>query len=44
MGICLTSIGPPFSLLPLLVLLPTYFSAVEGYSALHSGGILVPPA
>lgn len=41
MGISATAMALAFSLLPLLVLLPTYFSAVEGYSALHSGGILV---
>ncbi|MDX3258228.1 MFS transporter [Streptomyces sp. MI02-2A] len=41
MGISVTAMALAFSLLPLLVLLPTYFSAVEGYSALHSGGILV---
>jgi predicted MFS family arabinose efflux permease len=41
MGISAAAMALAFSLLPLLVLLPTYFSAVEGYSALHSGGILV---
>ncbi|MEU6343269.1 MFS transporter [Streptomyces sp. NPDC046977] len=41
MGVSLAAMALAFSLLPLLVLLPTYFSAVEGYSALHAGGVLL---
>ncbi|MFB7493327.1 MFS transporter [Streptomyces sp. NPDC056161] len=40
-GITITAVALAFTLLPLLVLLPTYFSAVEGYGALHAGAILV---
>ena len=37
-GVNATAIALAFTLLPLLVLLPTYFSAVEGFSAIHAGG------
>ncbi|MET8646916.1 MFS transporter [Streptomyces sp. NPDC004675] len=41
MGVSLAAMALAFSLLPLLVLLPTYFSAVQGYSALHAGTVLL---
>ncbi|MDX3851836.1 MFS transporter [Streptomyces sp. AK02-01A] len=41
MAVNATAMALAFTLLPLLVLLPTYFSAVEGFSALHAGAILV---
>ncbi|MFD3589481.1 MFS transporter [Streptomyces sp. NPDC058683] len=41
MAINMTASMLPFTLLPLLILLPTYFSAVDGYSALHIGLILI---
>jgi hypothetical protein len=41
LGVCATAIALAFTLLPLLVLLPTYFSSVEGFSALHAGAVLL---
>jgi MFS family permease len=40
-GVNATAIALAFTLLPLLVLLPTYFSAVEGFSAIHAGSVLL---
>ncbi|MFG3590607.1 MFS transporter [Streptomyces sp. NPDC047990] len=41
MAVSLAAMALAFSLLPLLVLMPTYFSAVDGFSALHSGMVLL---
>ncbi|MFD7896968.1 MFS transporter [Streptomyces sp. NPDC059743] len=41
MGVSLAAMALAFSLLPLLTLLPTYFSAVHVYSARHAGGVLL---
>ncbi|WP_424534267.1 MFS transporter [Sphaerisporangium viridialbum] len=41
LGVCATAVAVAFTILPLLVLLPTYFSAVEGFSAVHAGAILL---
>ncbi|MFI5755141.1 MFS transporter [Streptomyces sp. NPDC051569] len=40
-GVSFAAASLAFTLLPLLVLLPTYFSAVEGYSALEAGAVLM---
>ncbi|MFI5756279.1 MFS transporter [Streptomyces sp. NPDC051569] len=40
-GVNVAVIVLAFSLLPLLVLLPTYFSAVEGFSAVRGGAVLL---
>ncbi|MFJ4921655.1 MFS transporter [Streptomyces sp. NPDC088725] len=41
MGVNAAAVAMAFTLLPLLVLLPTYFSAVKGYSALGAGSVLI---
>ncbi|MFJ4923693.1 MFS transporter [Streptomyces sp. NPDC088725] len=41
MGVTAAAVAMAFTLLPLLVLLPTYFSAVEGFSPLRAGAVLV---
>ncbi|HEY0695123.1 MAG TPA: MFS transporter [Kribbella sp.] len=40
-GICAAAATLAFTLLPVVVFLPTYFSAVEGFSAVHAGAILL---
>jgi MFS family permease len=40
-GVCAAATTLAFTLLPVVVFLPTYFSAVEGFSAVHAGAILL---
>jgi MFS family permease len=40
-GVLATAVAVALALLPLLVFLPTYLSAVENYSAVHAGTILL---
>jgi MFS family permease len=40
-GVCAAAAALAFTLLPVVVFLPTYFSAVEGFTAVHAGAILL---
>ena len=40
-GVCAAAATLAFTLLPVVVFLPTYFAAVDGFSAVHAGAILL---
>jgi MFS family permease len=41
LGVLTTTVTVALALIPLLVFMPTYFAAVEGYSAFQSGAVLL---